>query len=73
MHYTRNNFQTRLYVVVPNPKTFTSMYFHSTRVERNRKVPSKNGRSWQRVVEPKIPPRSPDLNPCDFFYGGAGL
>jgi hypothetical protein len=28
------------------------------------------------LVEPKVPPRSPDLNPCDFFMGAfktAGL
>jgi hypothetical protein len=23
----------------------------------------------ERVVEPKVPPRSPDLNPCDFLWG----
>jgi hypothetical protein len=36
--------------------------------------PSKNGRSWQRMVEPKVPPRprSPDLNPSElviFLWG----
>jgi hypothetical protein len=63
-----------------NSKTL-NVYFHDATVERHSKIPSKKGSSWQRsfpvggwtksiLQGPMLwPPRSSDLNPCDFLLG----
>jgi hypothetical protein len=56
--------------VVLNLKTFNSPVQRLRDIRKFHPRTEDRGRDRsQGVVEPKVPPRSPDLNPCDFLWG----
>jgi hypothetical protein len=62
--------------VVPNSKTFTSTVavqrLRDTR-EFHPRTENRGKDCSQRVDEPKVPSRFPDLNPCDFLWRSSFL